>query len=78
MQALDDEEDVVIAEAVRFLSSVVTSRQLRRRALLRVVTRVSAYNSLYPCWRYGLLLQLRLIWTGVDRILDALRNSVLS
>ena len=42
MQALDDEEDVVIAEAVRFLSVVVTSRQLRRRALLRVVTRVSA------------------------------------
>ena len=42
LQALDDEEDAVIAEAVRFLSVVVASRQLRRRALLRVVTRVSA------------------------------------
>ena len=40
MQALDDEEDVVIAEAVRFLTQVVASQQLRRRAMLRVVTKV--------------------------------------
>ena len=41
-QALADEEDAVIADAVRFLAATVALGQLRRRAILKVVSKVGS------------------------------------
>jgi hypothetical protein len=50
LQALADEEDAVIAEAVAFLTAVIQRRQLRHRALLaaagKVRTRLGGVHAL--------------------------------